>query len=112
MAIQIDRVRVLGRTVISATLLDGVSATSDGNWLNVLGMGPFTVHVKGITNATVRLHGSNDPTQPSDATAEIQIGRDITSDVLIEVVSPMNWFKASIPVYVSGTISVYFTAQK
>ena len=112
MAVTIDRERILGRTVISATLLDGVSATSNGSWLNVLGLGPFTVHVKGITSATVRLHGSNDPTQPVDASAEIQIGQDITSDVLIRVPDPMRWFKVSMPVYTSGTVYVYFTAQK
>lgn len=112
MAIQINRERVLGRTVVSATLLDGVSGTSNGTWLCVLGMGPYTVHVKGITSASVRLHGSNDPTQPNDSAAEIQIGSDITQDALIRIQDPMRWFKASVPVWVSGTISVYFTAQE
>src|SRR3990167_7539493 len=111
MALEIDRIRVLGRTVISCTLLAGVSGTSNGSWLCVVGLGPFTVHVKGITDASVRLHGSNDPTQPLDSAAEIQIGQDLTADALVTVDSPLKWFKASVPVYTSGTINVYWTAQ-
>lgn len=112
MALLITRDKVLGRTVVVCTLVTDATGTTNGSWLNVLGMGPFTVHIKGITSATVRLHGSNDPTQPTDATAEIQIGVDLTSDALVTVDSPLRWFKASIPTYVSGTINVYFTAQK
>lgn len=112
MALLITRDKVLGRTVIVCTLVTAAVATTNGNWLDVTGIGPFTIHIKGITNATVRLHGSNDPTQPTDATAEIQIGVDITADALVTVDSPLHWFKASIPTYVSGTINVYFMAQR
>jgi len=112
MALLITREKVLGRTVILSTVVAAATGTTNGNWLAVLGLGPFTVHIKGITDATVRLHGSNDPTQPTDATAEIQIGVDITADALVTIDAPLRWFKASVPTWVSGTINVYLMAQK
>jgi len=107
MVMALDMKKVEGVAVGFATLLSAVAATSDGEWVNAQGLAPFSVHVTGITDATVRIHGSNKTTAPANADAEEQLGSDITAttDTILEYSAPMRWIKASIPTYVGGTIT-------
>lgn len=95
-------------TVLYTSLLDEQTATTDGAW--VFAPNDLTIHcdLEGGT-ATVQLHGSNKETKPADNDDEIQLGSDITTDVIYSLASPLRWVKASISSYSSGTINCDMT---
>ena len=89
------------------TLQDAAVATDNGSWQPVADLNRMSVHIKGITTATVQIYGSCDPTQPSDATDEIQVALDVTSDDILEITAKLKWIKAKISSWTAGTIYVY-----
>lgn len=106
MPVAISHRRSLGHTTIQATLLDAVTATNVGTWVDCSGVYLLTVEVTGITTATVDLRGSNLLTRPNDVQDEVQI-EDVTENSIIVVPFPIRWIKAAVSAYTSGTISAY-----
>lgn len=97
----------VGRHRVEATLLDGVTATGDGEWHEVAMWDTVSVQVKGITNATVQIRGSNAPTMPSNTSDEALLG-ELTADGLsASIPAKLKYIKAKVSAYVSGTIYVY-----
>ena len=92
------------------TFLDGIGATNDGSWVNTNKLTNMTIHVKGITNATVQIRGSNATAKPADTGHEIQIGTDITADTIREVIN-VGWVKVMISAWVGGTIYALLDAD-
>ena len=111
MAIAVNYQKVLGHSVLNALLLDAVTATGNGEWVDASGFYILTFDVVGITTATVDLRYSNAPTRPSNASHERQI-EDMTADGLVVVSFPVRWVKARVSAYTSGTISVYLTGNQ
>lgn len=107
MAIAITHDRISGWYTVNATLLNAVTATGDGEWMNIEGFHPLSFHVKGITTASVQIRGSNAPTKPANASDELQLGSTVTADALVSLDAPVKWIKAKVSAYTSGTISVY-----
>jgi hypothetical protein len=105
MAIAIVQNRVNGKGIVRATLLGAVGAESNGEWINLEGMTPFSIDVSGITNATVQIRVSNAASKPADASHGVQIGSDITVDKINEYTIPARWIKARVSAWVSGTIT-------
>lgn len=99
--------RVNGFTLLEATLLNGVTATGNGEWFDVAGFHPCSFQISGITVATVQFRGSNAPTKPADASDEFKLGSDVTADALVALDAPVRWIKAKVSAYTSGTIFVY-----
>lgn len=104
MAIPITHEKVLGKAVVRATLLDDVGATSNGEWINVQGIHPYSIHVSGITTATVQIRISNKLTKPADTDHEIQAGSNITANGITEYTAPVRWIKARVSAWTAGTI--------
>lgn len=96
-----------GAVIFTATLLTAVTATSDGEWVPLEGLYPFTVHVDGITTATAQLRVSNSPTAPVNTDNEVQYLADITAEGAWAVEIPFRWVKVRISAYTSGTINAY-----
>lgn len=92
---------------IEATLLDAVSAVDVGDWVEIDGRHPTTVHVKGITTATVKVHVSNNPTKPANSVHDVQIGSDVVADGSVEITAPYKWVKTRISAHTSGAISAF-----
>lgn len=88
-------------------LLDGITAVDDGAWIDVEELENKTVHVKGITTATLHICGSLDQTKPANNVNEIQIGDDITADALIEIPAHLKWIKVRCSAWTAGTISAF-----
>lgn len=101
----------LTRTLMEAKLLDAQGATTDGVWIPVDGFDKFNVHIKGISDATVIINASNNPTKPANATHDIQLD-SATADKMVIVDAPMRWIKARVSAWIGGTISVYLEAVR
>ena len=93
-------------------LQDAATATSNGVWVEAKKFLASSIHVTGITNATVQIYGANTRTKPADATDHIKIGSDITADGIVSIAYPVRWLKAKISAYVSGTISAVVQGAK
>ena len=96
----------------SATLLDNVAGTTDGEWIDVRRFRRKTIHVKGTFSATVKIAGSCEPTMPANNDNGVQIGSDITAPAIVEVGPVIKWLKVYVPAYTSGSISAYFFGRE
>jgi hypothetical protein len=92
---------------LEAEMITGATGTGNGEWIEVTGgYVNFNLHVTGITNATVQLHGSNAATVPSAATAGVVLGSTNTAtNGNIYANGPWKWMKALVSAYTSGTIT-------
>jgi hypothetical protein len=95
-----------GRRVERATLLADAAATGDGSWIAVEAFNAYTIHVSGITTATVIVNVSNAPAKPANNDHEIQAA-SVSADSIINVTMPSKWVKARVSSYSSGTINAY-----
>jgi hypothetical protein len=104
---------LLDRHGVRYKLLDVETAISNGVWVEIPpGYVNHTVHVKGITNATVKINVSNDETKPTNAAHEIEKD-SLTADAVVVLQNEaIRWIKARIPTYVSGTISAYLVSRR
>lgn len=94
---------IFGRVVVNAVLLDAVTATSNGEWVDISGLRPITIHVSGITGTKVlQIRGSNAVTKPENTEHAIQIGSDISSDNIYSIDQPLKWLKMRVTNYVGG----------
>lgn len=88
------------------TLLDGVTGTTAGEWQDVRLWSRLSIHLTfGV--GTAQIFGSCKPEKPADATDDVQIGANITSDTIYEVTAKINWIKVKVSAYTSGAISAY-----
>ncbi len=104
MAIAVDHKRVSGQTITTATLLDGVGAVAEGEYINTEGLATFTIDVSGITTATVNIWGSNDAAHPTDSGEERELD-SIIADELLSFTGPISWVKARCSAWTAGTIT-------
>ena len=87
-------------------LLNAATAVTVGTWERVSSYTRSSVHVKGITTATVIINGSNSATKPANADHEIQLS-SVTADELVSIDLPVKWMKVRVSAYTSGTISAW-----
>lgn len=107
----IDSGRVSGNSYFrSFRLLDGATATSNGQWVDARGFRRMSVHVSGFGTATVQIRGSNAATQPDNGSHGAQLGSDVTSESIVDVDLPVRWIKARVSAYTSGTIDANLNA--
>lgn len=111
MAGALTKIRHDGVTIYKCQLTESATATEDGQWINIEGLAPFSIHVSGITTGTVQIRGSNDASKPADNTDDIQLGSDITADGITEYTVPVRWIKSKVSAYTSGTFIVEFVAR-
>lgn len=93
------------------TLLNAVGAVDDGVWIDTGNFNEASIHVEGITTATVQIRGSDESTKPANTDHAVQIGTDITADGRVEVAVLPRFIKARISVFTAGTISVFMTMR-
>lgn len=96
-----------GRNTVRATLLDAVTALTDGEWINVSGYQPGVVQVKGITTANVEVDGSCQPSRPSNTEHGFTL-ETFTAPGAVRILDPVEWIKVRVVSYTSGTISGYY----
>lgn len=89
-----------------AQLLENETATTDGTWVRVDRQQGLSVHIMGITTATVVINGSNAVTKPANTIHHIELATT-TTDQLVAIDVPLNWIKVRISSYSDGTISAY-----
>lgn len=94
------------------TVLDGVTSTDSGSWVDVSAWRRITIHIKGIITATCQIRGSCEPTKPPDTDDGVQIGSDITSDTLYEITAKMKYIKVKVSAYTAGTIYAYAVGEE
>ena len=92
-------------------LLDGVTAVTVGTWERTSSYTRSSVHVKGITTATVIINGSNTLTKPANADHEIELS-SLTADGLVSIDLPVKWMKVRVSAYTSGTISAWLEGTR
>jgi hypothetical protein len=107
-AIATTSLQVHGTVVVRAQLLTSQTATTDGEWIDVSGLSAMSVHIAGITTATVEIDGSNADTRPANNTHGIKLNAvDITADQFVMLTLNLRWLKVRVPAYTSGTIQAY-----
>ena len=111
MALTLTRTKTEGVREGQVTLHSSLGATDDGDWVDMAGIGAWSVHISGISGDTVRTHGSNKITIPADGDAEDQLGSDITADTVRQFDVPLKWFKVSCSTYGAGAITVVLKAR-
>lgn len=94
------------------TLLDAAVATTNGEWVNVSGWRRMSVHIKGITTATVEVRGSCAPTKPADTGHEVLLGSALTADTIYEVSAKLKWIKVRMTAWTTGTIYAYVVGDE
>ena len=103
--------RPLGNSAVMGTvLLDDATATCPGDWTDVRKYVHKSVHVSGITTATVQIYGSNTPVEPLNTTDHVQLGANITADSIREITYPVKWIKVKVSAHTTGTIDAYLLA--
>ena len=90
----------------------GIGAVDDGYWLNVQDLKEGSLHITGITTATVQIYGANVTDEPADATDHIQIGADISSNAVFDMDSPVKWMKVKVSAHTTGTIKAIMLAHR
>ena len=111
-AIAMSTVSINGVLITRAQLLTDAEATGDGEWIDTSSLALMSVHVSGITIATVEIDGSNDAVKPADNTHGIKLNSiDITADQMIVITAPYRWLKVRVTAYTSGTINAMLEAQ-
>ena len=116
MAVSLTPTRSGGRSdggvSVEGVLFTGAVAINDGEWVDVRGISPMSIHVAGITTATVQIRGSNAAAAPANNTHGVPIGADITADGMAAVTTPMNWLKARVSAWTTGTISATLAGHR
>ena len=114
MAIAVTRTRLPGgRHVAEAALLSDQEATTDGEWIPISGVRPFTVHVTGIDSATVDLRASGAEEKPANNVAGEIVGSAKTANGMWNLdQATFKWLKCRVTVYASGTINAWFHGEQ
>ena len=81
-------------------------AAGNGVWFEIQNTRKMSIHVFGITDATVVISGSNEPTIPANSSHGITLATT-TADAMIVIDMPVIWMKHRISGYTSGTISTH-----
>ena len=111
-AIATPTTQVFGTTLMRAQLLTDAITSTDGEWIDVSGLASLTLHVSGITTATVEVDGSNEIVRPANDAHGIKLNAtDIASDQIVFLTGGLRWLKVRIPDYTSGTINVYLEGR-
>jgi len=99
---------------MSVRLLAGATAVNDGEWVEARGFTAGSVHVSGITVATVQVSVSNSPTKPLATNHGIAVGSALTADGMVSLngVLPVRWVKARVSAYTSGAINADLELQQ
>ena len=87
-------------------LIDAVSATSDGVWIDATMLQHGSIEVTIATTATVQLRGSNAASKPANSADGFQIGSDITASGGFAIEHLPRFLKAKISAHTSGAVSV------
>ena len=95
------------RRVWEQQLLTAQAANTNGVWASVDRVFPLVLQVSGITDATVQVRVSAQPTSPAAADHQVQAGLDMTADGLVTLEYPVRWVKCLVTGYVAGTINAY-----
>jgi hypothetical protein len=93
-------------------LLDNVTSTDNGVWIDTTVYPEGSIHVKIANTATVQLRGSDDPTKPADASHELQIDSDITASDLYSILHLPRWLKARVSAHTSGRVDVWAVLRR
>jgi hypothetical protein len=98
--------RIHKRTTYQAQLLTNAVATGNGEWVQMAGAYPLTVRIAGNTGATVEVDVSNDIVRPLDSTHGVPAAAALVNlEGLVVVTGPVEWIKARVTVYSSGTVN-------
>jgi len=106
MAVTTTVTRVYGVTTLQARALDAVTATGNGEWIDIRGARDMSVHVSGTYVGNVSIRGSCSPTIPADTAHEVSIGTPTADAESINTVSKsVNWIKIHVTSFTSGSIT-------
>lgn len=95
----------MSKKLLAYVLLDGVTSTTDGEWVDVTSWQRICIDTLGTFVGTLQLYGSCEPTKPANATDGRQIGSDFTAPQLDEITAKIKWLKMKVSAYTSGTIN-------
>jgi hypothetical protein len=108
MAIAVTQDTIFGQTVFRAQPLVNAVAITDGEWIDGSGLKGLSVHVFGITTATVEIDGSDSFPKPADNTHGVKLNTtDITANQIVQVNYTIRWLKVRVVAYTSGTINAF-----
>ena len=100
-----------GNAALVSDMLTGVGAVDDGEWIDVLHYGPFSIDLIISDTAVAQIRGSNALTKPADTAHERQIDVDISASAIIEVTMPVRWIKVRVSGWTSGTIDAFLVGK-
>lgn len=111
MAIELQRT---SRHTYAAVLLDAVATTTDGEWVEVTGLLPISVDLRGINGDTVHLCISNAESRPANNTHGQEYTDDpLAADTFIRINDlPVRWLKVRVSARVAGTITAIMHGER
>lgn len=98
-------------SALQITLVDAATGTTNGQWVDVIDYAEGSIHVAGISTATVQLRGYTIGTSlPANSVQGFQLGSNITAtadnQAAISLSTMPRFLKAIVSSYTSGTITV------
>lgn len=100
-----------GNAAVVSQLLTAAGAVDDGEWIDVLHYGPFSLDIVISATATAQIRGSNALTKPADTVHERQIDVDVTASAIVEVTMPVRWLKVRVSAWTSGTVDAFLVGK-
>jgi hypothetical protein len=100
-----------GALTMATCMLDNVTCVAPGDWIDVHAFRDKSIHVMGVTTATLQIRISNSPIEPAMTDDGIQLGANITANGVHATTTPCRWMKVMVSAYTSGTIKVFFFGQ-
>lgn len=95
-----------GTTLFYATLLEEASGIINGEWHYVAGVQPLSISVRGIVGDMVQIWGSLSPEEPATLDDPHLLHPNFTEDTLAVLEAPVQWIKAKVSAWNTGTITV------
>ena len=104
MPISITHSRGIGHPTIEVVLANAVATTLDGDWAEIAGFAPISVHVTGVSGATrFELRGSNAASLPASTDQGIILGTTVDAAAMVSVIVPVKYIKGNVVIWQTGT---------
>lgn len=87
-------------------MLDALAAADNGVWIECHGYDQVSIHIDGITTATVTVNASSKATKPANTVHDI-VRASLTADGEVTYQVLPRWMKCRISAWTSGTVSAF-----
>ncbi|CAO0822433.1 conserved hypothetical protein [Desulfarculales bacterium] len=99
---------MLPKVGMRGTLLNAVTGTNKGEWMNAQGFERFSIHVLISNTATAQVLASNEIAPGVDDDGGLV--EQVTASGFVQLRAPARWIKVKVSAHTSGTVSAFIEA--